>query len=64
MINDNDVTYVQINVDDESNHFSTIYRKDDMSSLTIEGKSTIISRAKRSLSTLCKFLHTYKQKAK
>ena len=41
MINDNDVTYVQINVDDEFNHFSTIYRKDDMSSLAIEGKGNI-----------------------
>ena len=30
-----------INVDDETSQFSTIHRKDDMSSLTIEGKGNI-----------------------
>ena len=39
MINNDDVTHIKINVDDDTSQFSTLYRKDHMSSLTIEGKS-------------------------
>ena len=41
MLNDEDVALVKNNVDDETSQFSTINRKDDMSSLTIEEKSNI-----------------------
>ena len=39
MINDDNVILVKNNVDDDTSQFSTLYRKDHMSSLTIEGKS-------------------------
>ena len=41
VINDDNITQSMINVDDETSQFSTIYRKDDMPSLTIEGKGNI-----------------------
>ena len=64
MINDNDVTYVQINVDDESNHFSTIYRKDDMSSLTIEGKSNICTECFDTSNSRNSFKNNFKENEK
>ena len=39
MINDDNVILVKNNVDDDTRQFSTLYIKDHMSSLTIEGKS-------------------------
>ena len=41
MINDEDVVLVSNDVDDETNQCSTINRKGDISSLTIEEKSNI-----------------------
>ena len=41
MINDDDVIQDKINIDIEINEFSAIYKKDDMSSLTIAGRSNI-----------------------
>ena len=41
MISDEDVALVKNNIDDETSQLSTINRKDDMSSLTIEEKSNI-----------------------
>ena len=41
MISDEDVALVKNNIDDETSQLSTINRKDDMSSLTIEKKISI-----------------------
>ena len=41
MINDDDVIQDKINIDIEISEFSEIYKKDDMSSITIEGRSNI-----------------------
>ena len=41
MIHDKDVVLVKNNVEDENSRLSTINRKDDKSSLTIEEKSNI-----------------------
>ena len=41
MINDDDVIQDKINIDIEISEFSAIYKKDDMSLLTIEGRSNI-----------------------
>ena len=41
MINNDDVIHIKINVDDDTSQFSTVYRKGDMLSLNIEGKSNI-----------------------
>ena len=41
MINDDDVIQDKINIDIEISEFSAIYKKDDKSSLTIEGRSNI-----------------------
>ena len=44
MINDEDVALVKHNVNDETSQSSTINRKDDMSSLTIEDKINICTK--------------------
>ena len=41
MVNDDDVIQDKINIDIEISEFSEIYKKDDMSSITIEGRSNI-----------------------
>ena len=47
------------------NNKSTLFNSDlSLNQHYISYDVTISSRAKRSLSTLCKILHTYKQKAK